>query len=1095
MKKFPRIYSLCTVGLIHHGEYEYLFHPFRTDFVGDSGSGKSMVADLLQLILVGSDKFESVTEGANEKRTVDGMVLATTDTSGIGYAFLNVEVAPKQYIIVGASLQSGNQRTRAFVVQKSNVFLGNSLKPLSNPLSYAELVRRSDNAILPLEQLGLHLLEQGVVLRIYEQFTEFHELLIANRLLPIKPTTNQQVISDYAKIIRSFARGYKVKANKTNALQEFLFGRSERHNLLDKLRHVQQEIDKNIHAHNRNIDDVEEFKAKLADFKELLRRETEHKRTKADWTIANYHFTQHTRQQCRQNVKNSCEHLNQEFARLATIRPTIDALRNTLPKAEGTANQAYQDAVGKKAKLVPIEQAVTTVKKWLSDFGSTATLEQLADKFKLDQQRRAQRERIDTLLTMLTKANLTEAFQNSAWTEGYEVGYEQHQQHLNRLNASIQEKTQLAALANLDDPTSLAHWASQLDRPLTLEEESLLRHFQHFPNTKPTPEISKPDDRFIPSAKNLFEKPLLTTDEDVPATYWANLSGVWERIKQVKDPLFTTDNKQALREKLHQWNADLQHEIQELTEERNTLTTLSTFLRGKEISNVTDLLAAYLERTQVDQFTFNPDWAIAPGDFDKLLIQHRDYATRIEADLEQADKVVKDALTALNKANQQHTCLNQIVQLVDAWPQSVEYVDALSQLLPNSTEFTLCIDNLLHDAVNLNLEDLLADLSARQYNRVTPERWYNELTLLSQAEQQQHEAEKQYLSLYDPLPVEPEEVEAGKLDKLRGFADEAWTRYQDEYHRLAKRYLSGQEYLVDDPTCSFMMLAHEVLPLPLRRTVKSADEVISAIETELLRINGQVRLIANSIIQDAGKVVAELGQIINDHRAARSAIQTFFQNQTRPITNNCSVKLSIKQGMLNDDWITEFADLIDTLETPLFPSSTIDAESLRDKKDLTSLIKTAFKQANGGKSYEIDVILDPFNYYELSFGMYYENGQLNKGSTGQTYAALALLSVARLSIIEAGSPNNPAPGLRIMPIDEAEGLGSNFTMLADIARQYDYQLIAMSISPIGRYQENEQHVYMLQKDESTDEFINYLPFGILSAQDAHLLAYRYDAKD
>lgn len=51
MKNYPRIYSLSTLGLIHHYENDYLFHNMRTDFVGDSGSGKSIIADLLQLIL------------------------------------------------------------------------------------------------------------------------------------------------------------------------------------------------------------------------------------------------------------------------------------------------------------------------------------------------------------------------------------------------------------------------------------------------------------------------------------------------------------------------------------------------------------------------------------------------------------------------------------------------------------------------------------------------------------------------------------------------------------------------------------------------------------------------------------------------------------------------------------------------------------------------------------------------------------------------------------------------------------------------------------------------------------------------------------
>ena len=62
MKSYPYIHSLSTIGLIHHYNNDYVFNRFRTDFTGDSGTGKSMIADLLQLIFVGSNQFEAATE-------------------------------------------------------------------------------------------------------------------------------------------------------------------------------------------------------------------------------------------------------------------------------------------------------------------------------------------------------------------------------------------------------------------------------------------------------------------------------------------------------------------------------------------------------------------------------------------------------------------------------------------------------------------------------------------------------------------------------------------------------------------------------------------------------------------------------------------------------------------------------------------------------------------------------------------------------------------------------------------------------------------------------------------------------------------------
>lgn len=48
-KNFPRIYSLSTVGIRNHYNSDYRFHPFRTDFVGDSGVGKSIIADVFRI--------------------------------------------------------------------------------------------------------------------------------------------------------------------------------------------------------------------------------------------------------------------------------------------------------------------------------------------------------------------------------------------------------------------------------------------------------------------------------------------------------------------------------------------------------------------------------------------------------------------------------------------------------------------------------------------------------------------------------------------------------------------------------------------------------------------------------------------------------------------------------------------------------------------------------------------------------------------------------------------------------------------------------------------------------------------------------------
>ena len=55
-----------------------------------------------------------------------------------------------------------------------------------------------------------------------------------------------------------------------------------------------------------------------------------------------------------------------------------------------------------------------------------------------------------------------------------------------------------------------------------------------------------------------------------------------------------------------------------------------------------------------------------------------------------------------------------------------------------------------------------------------------------------------------------------------------------------------------------------------------------------------------------------------------------------------------------------------------------------------------------------------------------------------------------------------------MPVDEAEGLGSNYEMLSNIARSEDYQIVSMSINPVGEFEEGSHYIYMLNEPEDEE---------------------------
>lgn len=125
---------------------------------------------------------------------------------------------------------------------------------------------------------------------------------------------------------------------------------------------------------------------------------------------------------------------------------------------------------------------------------------------------------------------------------------------------------------------------------------------------------------------------------------------------------------------------------------------------------------------------------------------------------------------------------------------------------------------------------------------------------------------------------------------------------------------------------------------------------------------------------------------------------------------------------------------------------------------------------------KISDLLNPKSYFQLTFSLQNETNK-NSGSTGQVYSAIALLCIARISLIDQTKNNKPNKGIRFMPVDEAEGLGSNYEMLSNIAKNEDYQIISMSINPVGEFEEGNHFIYMLNEPEDESLKINGVPFA------------------
>ena len=65
-----------------------------------------------------------------------------------------------------------------------------------------------------------------------------------------------------------------------------------------------------------------------------------------------------------------------------------------------------------------------------------------------------------------------------------------------------------------------------------------------------------------------------------------------------------------------------------------------------------------------------------------------------------------------------------------------------------------------------------------------------------------------------------------------------------------------------------------------------------------------------------------------------------------------------------------------------------------------------------------------------------------------------------------------------MPIDEAEGLGSNYEMLHALAKRENYQIVTMSIETTGDINDDGQYIYIMHDNKDATGLTYIPPLGI-----------------
>ncbi|RHV92971.1 hypothetical protein [Culturomica massiliensis] len=1084
-KNFPRIYSLSLVGIKKHYHVDYVFHPFRTDFSGDSGIGKSIIADALQLIFVGKSEFRPATE------STDGRHLHTLTVDRYGYIFINAEVAAGQFLVMGMFLSGPN--AEPFIVQGG--YDWENYTPLEHPFSYKEVLMEG-SAVPDIDALTSRLDGKYSCRKMF--LKKYHEFLVQNELLPVNIHTPGQLKS-FAQVIRSFSHGRGFKYD-SESLKDFFFGENKGKEIYEKFQRQLEEMDNDLKDHVRYqhiLQEVSEKEQYLIGLKEAENAAAEAERVYREAMVVTAYRTVKVSEQKVEEKKRMFQQLAREIIHCETVhwQEELKGLEKAIGKTESqqkllldireklqnTAEKQneYEKIIGWVCEKYGTEEAfrkryteALEVEKWLEKYRE---LEQLRTTFAADADNRRNRRRLTELVRLFKKEGFWEDFCCSEWAKDIEVGDQSFQEKCTELDGLIKRYHSLKEFADIENPHSLSAWALQNAWEMNGEEESVLVHFQQLKTC--FPEKYKEHSRYLPQPALLL-KQLKVYDPDEQG-FWIELNGIREYVKRVTERFFNTADKEELRRyfKEHYQQADAQ--LQRLENQKKRLVALAGLIGrlGKEqvqLYNVKDEIEGFENELLFENKT--------EQDFDRQLEEY-DWSASIRESYQHYFQLKKSVEEQEKEVRLLKYQLDEIVRMVgrdggedmDGLYQSLMALKARQEKRRMQAVRWLNRYRQLAGAVEervvvqeQGLEKWLARILDLQRQKKSLRKEIIELEGIVVTQQAEY---KRLLLLYkDWLPfvfkMDLKKYEGRYADlenvERRAFEDRS-KEYERQYRTVVEKYIDRKGWFAYENSHDFLYLSRAILPKELvDRIVNHETEVLKEIREYLEEITGKYVRLGERKLNILGEIFVEVRDMCSRYILNINEIKNFLRNNESKISQGLKVKIDYDYSdKYPIEWIDDFLRQLDERVQDIGLNTGLFGELLKEV-DIAEMMFGAYQRCGGkAKQAEIKDLLDPLRYFDIFFKLETEDGEANGGSSGQTYAAAALLCIARLSLIEKQENLKEKKGLRFMPVDEGESAGSNFYLLEKIAAKNDYQIVLMAMNPLDDYGKEGRYQYFL----------------------------------
>jgi DNA repair protein SbcC/Rad50 len=1137
MKKYPRIYSVSTVGLIFHYHSDYLLHPFRTDFNGESGIGKSMIADLLQLIFIAKRKYY---KPGTDSTGGTGREIDTLPLDSIGYAFINIQKNAEQYLTIGVHIQKNTGAVVPFIIQKGIQWeKSSSFEYLDRILLHTDFLT-GQNQIPDIDILKKKILKpKGFILEAFHNdVSRYHQLLFANEILPMDLSQDDDKLNTYSQIIQSFARA-KTTTFKKNEFKNFLFADDQ-----DIFEEYKKQID-SLETYHRQYNEQKGTIKKITDrfdaltsYQIAIQEKTtcllsfhtiqtaydyyQYFTTQREHAAAKKSLTANTLKAYSLNLVLANHELaiaEEEYRdnTVAREQKTKEKHRNLeqIPlqsEVHIVAKNQVNEVQSKLNEYVPIKNGIAGFDSLLSRYSSP---DQIKRAIESTPEQKLNKTKLRNFLNNLIIEKIDDEFWNSDYPiDDFNVSAEKRFRKRLSCSDEIKQCQDLINAYSSDNANSLMQWTiEQRNISFTIEEESVLVHFLGLLTSKPI--TGSEHDRYIHDPSFLLKNlKLLDSNED---EIWIDLGGVAERIRLVKEPIFRENaeiqkHAELVISKLTELLASKTDELERLEKLAKAL------LNAGWSSEIHGLL-----KSREFVLSFKEDDSLPTLSQYETLKQwyerRQEYSVSINTLQEQLDAAKKVEIDVQEKLNTLKTTDLLLGRSIDDYSAKISSADQMHQ------RKTLEIETLKEkiEGVKINQHHEVSDQLLTEINRSAKtilDSYLREDRLdtmlyykreISPLESQIAVSNGKIKDWEDPFHVlSVPYLENNYLQSKAAYSLETKKEFDehlqypaydiaavDQAHRTLQRAEEHVTQILETrirkilpdndllkSSIDFEAIARELLPNVFDgREIKDFEGNLQSVVTgHLNSINDGMKQIDEHKIRLISSIFNKVSDVYYEFDDKIKDIKKFFDE--KEITGGMKVKIDFHPSTHYPiDWINSLKKQISTkslLSTPLFKNQIDDAVGAEE------IIINTFLQYSDSRVKDPDIrkLTNPKSYFDVEVSLVRPSGEKSDGSSGQDYAKIALLCIARLSRIERNKNKKAKghiPGIRFMPIDEVAGLGGNFNLLYQIAEEYDYQILTMTISPDLVLEDGKQYVYILNSNKkSNEEKINLPPFGMFS---------------